>query len=91
MAEVIVTMNVRLETPDTDPEVVKEMVEKTVEEFGGEEVRQEVEEMAFGLKQIKLIFILDEQKSNLDPLEDSLKDLEGVSSTEIVQVGRALG
>lgn len=91
MAEVIVTMQVRLETPDTDPETVKEMVEKTVEDFGGEGVRQEVEDMAFGLKQIKLIFILDEQKSNLDPLEDSLKGLDGVSSTEIVQIGRALG
>ncbi len=91
MAHVIVTMNVRLETPDTDPEVVKEMIKKTVEEFGGEDARQEVEEVAFGLKQIRLVFLLDEQKSNLDPLEDSLKGLDGVSSLEIIQIGRALG
>jgi len=91
MAEIIITMHVRLETPDTDPEVVREMVKGTVEEFGGMEVRQEIEELAFGLKQIKLIFILDEDKSNLDPLEDALKDLDGVSSTEIIQIGRTLG
>jgi len=91
MAYVIVTMNVRLETPDTNPEIVKDMIKATVEEFGGDELRQEVEEIAFGLKQLKIMFVLDEQKSNLDPLEDSLKDLDGVSSTEIIQVGRTLG
>ncbi len=91
MAEVSILMGVRLETPEVDVEVAKEMIKETIGEFGGEGIKQEVDEIAFGLKQIKVIFILDEEKSNLDPLEDSLKDLDGVSSVEILGISRTLG
>ena len=91
MANVIVTLKARLETPDTDVKVVKGQMHDEIEDFGGRSARFEVEPIAFGLKAINVVFVLDEEKGNLDPLEDRIRDIDGVSSVEIEDMRRAIG
>ncbi|MBS3171666.1 hypothetical protein J4449_03580 [Candidatus Woesearchaeota archaeon] len=52
--------------------------------------RIEQEPIAFGIKAVKISFFSEESKSNLDPLEDILRQIEDVESVETIEVRRAL-
>lgn len=91
MARVIITLKVMPEDVEVDLENLKEKVIEKIKDFGGETPKVEIEEIAFGLKAIKILFLLDERKSNLDPLEESVRELEGVNSAVVVDVRRAMG
>ena len=51
----------------------------------------EEQPIAFGLKALNIIFVMDEAKGSTEPLEDSVSDIEGVQSVEITDVRRAVG
>ena len=91
MASVIVTFKVVMESPEVDIESVKDKVVSTIEEHGCDVGKIEIEEVAYGIKAIKLIFIMDEKKGSTDALEEKVKELEGVSSLEVTDVRRAVG
>ncbi len=91
MAEVVVTIKIMPESVDTDLEQVKIEATKKIEEFGGEVGKSEIEPVAFGLKALKLIFVYDESKGSPDPLEVSIKEVDGVQSAETTDVRRAIG
>jgi elongation factor 1-beta len=91
MADVIITFTIMPESPDVDLAVVEEKAIGLIKEFGGEVGKKEVEPVAFGLKALKLIFIMDESKGATDSLEDQVVELEGVNSCEVTDVRRALG
>ena len=57
----------------------------------GGEIRKEVEDIAFGLKALKITFVMDESIGSADALEEQLKEIEGVKSVETIDVRRALG
>lgn len=90
MAKVVITLKANLD-PDSDIENIKEETNNKIEEFGGEVGKVEVEEIAFGLKAVKFIFILDESKGSTESLENDIADLDGVSSVEITDVRRTIG
>jgi len=90
MARVIVALKVMPVDVEVDLEKLKEKVVEKVKNFGGETPKTEIEEVAFGLKALKVYFLLDENKSNLDPLEESVRKIEGVNSAEVVDVRRSL-
>jgi len=56
-----------------------------------EETKSEFEEIAFGLKALKIIFVMDEDKGSTDNLEKQIKEIPGVGSVEAVDVRRAIG
>lgn len=61
-------------------------------EFGMKAFHSAKEEpVAFGLKALDLIFIIDEKNSNTDVLEAKIKEIKGVESTQILDVRRAVG
>ena len=91
MASVIVTFKVVMESPEVDIESVKDKAISTIEEYGCDVGKIEIEEVAYGIKAIKLIFIMDEKKGSTDALEEKVKELEGVSSLEVTDVRRAVG
>ena len=91
MADVIITFKVNLESPETDIEKVKVKAAEKITAFGGEIGKTEVEEIAFGLKAINFIFVLDEDKGSTESLEDEVANFEEVSSVEITDVRRAIG
>lgn len=91
MGMVVVTLRVMPESVDMNLKDLTSSVSKRIKKFCGEEPHVEVEPVAFGLKALKFIFLLDESKGGTDRLEEEINKLEGVSSVDITDVRRTLG
>ena len=91
MANVLITLRVMPEGVDINLNNLEEKVKDKIKSFGGEFVKTEIEPIAFGLKALKIIFISDEQKSNIDPLEEDVRSIDGVQSADVIDVRRAIG
>ena len=80
------------ESPEVNLDKIEEEAKKKILKFAGEgEIKAEQVPVAFGLKSINLIFIMNESQGSTEPLEDSLADIEGVQSVEVTDVRRAIG
>ena len=77
-------------SPETDLEEIKEKTRKLIESGGGKGVKFEEEPIAFGLKAVIVFFLWDEEKE-LEPLENSLEEIENVNSVEMIDMRRAIG
>ena len=91
MAQVIITVKLMPVDVDVDLSKLEKSASKEIEKFGGKIGRVTQEPIAFGLKALMISFFSDESKSNLDPLEESLRNVTDVESVDIVEVRRALG
>jgi len=92
MARVIVTLNIMPESPETELEEIEKKALEKITEFAGEtETKTEIEPIAFGLKALKILFVMDEDKGSTEFLETQIKDISGVNSVEAVDVRRAIG
>ena len=92
MAKIIITLKIMPESPDTDLDRISTKAEEKIKGFAGEgETKQEVEPIAFGLKALKITFVMDEDKGSTEPLEKEIASIEGVSSVDVVDVRRAIG
>ena len=92
MADVIITLKIMPESPEVDMEDLSKKSQEKIKDFCQEtEFKSEIEPVAFGLKALKLIFVMDEAKGNTEPLEEEIKKIEGVNSVEVVDVRRGLG
>ncbi|MBI2663081.1 elongation factor 1-beta [Candidatus Woesearchaeota archaeon] len=91
MANVVITFKIMLESPETDIDSVKDEAISKIEDYGVHVGKTEIEPIAFGLKAIKLICIMDESKGGTDDLEDQIREIDGVNSVEVVDVRRAVG
>ena len=80
------------DSPEADLDNIEKEVVKEVKKFSGEtELKKEIEPVAFGLRALKIIFVSDESKSNLDELENNIKLINNVNSVEVIDVRRAIG
>jgi elongation factor 1-beta len=93
MAMAIVTLKIMPESPDVDLKHVEHAATKKIDDFTGEsgEKRFEIEPIAFGLKALKITFVMDEKIGSTDSLEQEIGSLEGVNSVEVTDVRRAIG
>lgn len=92
MARIVVTLKVMPESPETDFDSIETEIKKLLDRFVGEtETKTEFENIAFGLKAMKLTFIMDESKGSTDALEDQIRNIEGVNSVEVIDVRRTIG
>jgi len=92
MANVVITLKLMPEDVEVDLDGLHLEAEKAIHNYAGKgEIRAEQEPIAFGLRALKLTFVMDESKGGLDPLEDILRNLEGVQSVQVVDVRRAIG
>jgi len=92
MANAVCTIKIMPDSPDVDLDRVESMVKEKIVGFAGEgETKSEIEPIAFGLKSLKIIFVMDESLGSPDQLEDAVVALEGVNSFEVVDVRRAIG
>ena len=92
MAKAIVTLKIMPESPETDLEKISvEAVKKIIAYAGDGDRKKEIEPIAFGLKALKLIFVMDEAKGSPDALESEISRIKGVHSIEIIDVRRAIG
>jgi len=90
MGIMAVTIKIMPESPETDLEKIKETIKKSLEENEGKNAEFEEEPVAFGLKAVIVKFWWPEDKE-FEEFENSLKEIEGVSSTETIDLRRAVG
>ncbi len=91
MAQVVVTMKIMPDGVDVDLTPIETEAKQAILAFGGEVGKVDIEPIAFGLKALNLIFVMDEAKGATDELEDQVRNIEGVNSVEITDVRRAIG
>lgn len=91
MADVVITFKIMPEGLDVDLNKIIDSIKKAVKKFGGDVGRVEEEPVAFGLKTLKIIFVIDENKGSTDKLEEEISKLRGVKSVNVVDVRRAIG
>ena len=92
MGTAVVTVKIMPESPETDLEKIKEETGKIIREFAGDrDTKIEEEPLAFGLKAILYIFVMDEDLGSPDTVAEEVTKLEGVASAEISDVRRAIG
>ncbi|MBI2147215.1 elongation factor 1-beta [Candidatus Woesearchaeota archaeon] len=91
MAQVIVTLKVMPESPETDLAAIEQQAKHLISEFGGEVGRVDIEPIAFGLKAVKLLFIMDEDKGSTEALEEEVAKVAGVNSVDVTDVRRTIG
>lgn len=91
MAKVIITLKIMPSSPEEDLSKIEEVAKKLISKFEGAYHKTEIEPIAFGLKAIKIIFVVDESKGSTDALEEKISSIKGVASVEIIGVTRALG
>jgi elongation factor 1-beta len=92
MANVIITMKIMPESPDSDLSAIEVEAKKKIEGFAGEgDMKVEQEPVAFGLKALKILFVMDESKGSTESLEKEVSGIAGVNSVEITDVRRAIG
>ena len=90
MAKAILKIKIMPEAPDSDLEKIEIKAKEIIEEEQGNNLRFEIEPIAFGLNAVNVIFIRDESLDS-DVLTDKLKKIHHVSSAEIVDFRRAIG
>ena len=91
MADVVITLRIMPESPETDLKAIGEKARVFISEYGGEVGKAEEKPVAFGLKALELIFVSNEDLGSTDKLEQNVVSIEGVSSAEVTDVRRAIG
>jgi elongation factor 1-beta len=92
MANVVITMKVMPESPEVDLAELQKKLLTTLHHSGVEgDVKVAIEPIAFGLKAIVLMFVLDEKKGGTDKLEEELKTIHFVESVQVTDVRRTIG
>ena len=74
---------------DTDLEKVQATTQKLLEDNSAKNINFETQPIAFGLKSLIVGFGIDESQE-LEPIENALEEIEGVSSKETIDFRRAL-
>ena len=75
---------------DVDLKKLEEKVKAKIESFKGVFNESREEPIAFGLKALIVTFALSE-KIEVDKVENSIKEIKGVSSIELIDYRRAIG
>ncbi len=90
VADVVITLKIMPESPDVDLDALEKKATEIINTVG-EVGKKEIEPIAFGLKALKLIFVMDENKGSTDDMEAQVANLDEVNSAEVIDVRRAVG
>lgn len=77
-------------SPDINLEDIQNKVGKIIEKAGGKNCSFEVEPIAFGLSALIAFFAWSEDKE-IESLEEELRNIEGITSVQIIDMRRAFG
>lgn len=92
MAKAVVTVKIMPDTVEADlASIEKQALERIAAFTGNTETKTEIELIAFGLKAIRITFVMDEDQGSPEPVEKEIQALDGVMSCETVDVRRAIG
>jgi translation elongation factor aEF-1 beta len=92
MADVIIKLKVMPAGLEVDLNVLQKACETKIRKFGAKVIHSvNQEHVAFGLKALVFVFLLDEANSNIDILEANIKELKDAQSVQVIDVRRAIG
>ena len=92
MAHVVVTLRIMPNNPDTDLSILEAEAKKEIVEFcNSKELKTKIEPIAFGLKALNVLFVMEESKGSTEELENKISKIDGVESVEVTDVRRAIG
>jgi elongation factor 1-beta len=91
MGSVFITYRIMPENVDVDLNNFNDEIHGKIEHFGGKVVKTETVPVAFGLKALQVVFTLDENKGDTEPLEQQLQELHYIQTVEVVDVRRHIG
>ncbi|MBW2976100.1 elongation factor 1-beta [Candidatus Woesearchaeota archaeon] len=92
MAQVVVTLKIMPESPEINLEKIESVAKAKIIDFSqSRELKTEQEPIAFGLKALKITFVMEESKGSTENLEEGIKTISGVNSVEVTDVRRAIG
>ncbi|MEM2139108.1 MAG: elongation factor 1-beta [Candidatus Woesearchaeota archaeon] len=92
MADVVVTLNIMPETPDSDLSRIEKESLALIKKFAGiDNHKTEIKPVAFGLKMISIMFVMPESKGSTEELEEKIKNINEVSNVEVADVRRTVG
>ena len=92
MTNVVVSLKVMPQNPNTDLSKLEEESKNEIIKFcNSKEFKTQIEPIAFGLKALNIIFVMDESKGSTEKLEKKISLIEGVESVEVTDVRRAIG
>ena len=79
-------------SPDTDLNSIETLARTKILAFtNNSEMKANQEPIAFGLKALNILFVMDESKGSTDKMEEEIRAIEGVNSAEVTDVRRAIG
>lgn len=92
MAKVVITFRIMPQNPSIDlPKLEAEAKKEIIKFCNSQEFRTQIEPIAFGLKALNMIFVMDESKGGTEELEKKISQIDGVESVEVTDVRRAIG
>ncbi len=92
MARVVVSLKIMPQNPSIDLSMIEVEAKKEIVDFcSSDEFKTVVEPIAFGLKALNILFVMDESKGSTEALEQKISHLNGVESVEVTDVRRAVG
>lgn len=92
MANVVVTLRIMPTDTGIDLSKIESEAKNEIVKFcNSKEFKTEIQPIAFGLKALDILFVMDESKGSTDALEQKISQLDGVESVEVTDVRRAIG
>ena len=92
MAQVVVSLRIMPQNVEVDLSKVEKLAKEKIIKFcNSQEFRTEIQPIAFGLKSLNILFVMEESKGSTEELENSISKLEGVESVEVTDVRRTIG
>ena len=91
MAQIIVSLRIMPEGVEINLDHLTDNIKEKVLSFGGEVGKVTVVPVAFGIRSLEIVFVMEESKGSTDKLEETIAGLPGVESVEVFDVRRALG
>lgn len=91
MALVVVTLRIMPESVDTDLNKLEEEASKLIKDFGGDPGKTNITPIAFGLKALDILFVMQESIGSTEELEKKIAKIKGINSAEVTDVRRAVG
>ena len=92
MAKAIITFKLMPESVDVDLEPIKEKALEIAKEAGAiGQMQSRIEPIAFGLKAVIVMAMLEVVDGDFDGIAAKMGELEGVQSAEIAKMDLALG
>ena len=91
MADIVVTLRIMPSSPEADLHSIETKAKKEIVHFcNSEEFKTNIQPIAFGLKALEILFIMDEKIGSTEALEEKIKHIEHVESVEVTDVRRTV-